>query len=173
MCGIVSRCSQDFRGRGTPIRWRQSAKIGDKGCAAHDVSGGRGEVEKDNGRANYAKGPICNACRQTSGGAGDISRHCFQGEAYPQQTGDRKHEQAQGDLHGSSRDAGQKHQANGCADAGADDEGNEGAPVYFTPEAGQEMEACGDFEQENRGDDFGRAVNERQGGDGEKSKSEA
>ena len=36
------------------------------------------------------------------------------------------------------------------------------------PKTWQEMEACGYFEQENRGDDFGGAVNERQGGDGEK-----
>ena len=40
--------------------------------------------------------------------------------------------------------------------------------MYVAPEAGQEMDACGNFEQENRGNDFGWAVNERQGGDGQK-----
>jgi len=35
------------------------------------------------------------------------------------------------------------------------------------PKAGEEMDAGGNFEQENRGDDFGGPVNERQGGDGQ------
>jgi hypothetical protein len=136
------------------------------------IPAGEGEVEEDDRQSADAEGAIGRACGSANGDGRGRVGHARESEAPPEQRGGDHDEGGKRQLHWRGGQGREQGDAQWRANCGTGQQEPDRAPVDVANQAGEEMEACGDLEQEDGWNDLGRRVDGGQGGNGQQRESE-